>query len=282
MASVYIGTSGWHYEHWKGPFYPSWLSSGDMLSYYGRHFRSVEINNSFYRLPTREQFRAWHDQSPPGFVFSVKGSRFITHLKHLKDPAPALELLFKRTGALKEKMGPVLFQLPPRWKLNIDRFREFLGALPRHRFAFEFRDPSWFRDEVTEALQRRGAAFCVYQLAGKVSPLIVTADFVYVRLHGPAGAYQGRYSDGDLRGWARLAWRWRSAGKDIYFYFDNDQAGFAAQDAARFARALESQNGSVVKRTLNSSLTNGGRHAEKEKNTKKEKRGHGRPRVGRK
>jgi uncharacterized protein YecE (DUF72 family) len=239
MAKAFIGTSGWHYDHWKGRFYPAEVRTGGMLKFYAERFRTAEINNSFYRLPSREQFESWRKETPPSFLFAVKASRFITHMKKLKDPAPHLKLLFDRAAGLGRKLGPVVFQLPPGWKLNLDRFRAFLDALPPgHRYAFELRNPSWFTNEVTRALARRGAAFCIYQLAGRTSPMEVTARFVYVRLHGPAGAYQGDYSDKELEGWARTARRWMRDGKDVYVYFDNDQNAYAARNAARFERML--------------------------------------------
>jgi uncharacterized protein YecE (DUF72 family) len=239
MKSIWVGTSGWHYEHWRGPFYPPDLPASRMLEHYCRHFRTVEINNSFYRLPSRDTFRAWRDATPPGFRFVVKASRFITHMKKLKDPAPALALLFERATALKEKLGPVLFQLPPGWKLNIERFRDFLSALPgSHDFVFELRNESWMTDEVFELMERRGVGFCVYQLAGRTSPVQVTGRVAYVRLHGPGKAYQGQYSNADLRLWAARARQWTSGGKEVYVYFDNDQAGYAVDDARRLAGML--------------------------------------------
>lgn len=240
-GKLWIGTSGWHYDHWRGEFYPDNLAADRMLAFYCRSFRTVEINNSFYRLPARETFDDWRTQTPPGFLFAVKASRFITHMKKLKDPAPALALLFSRASALRGKLGPVLFQLPPGWRLNLERLRAFLAALPRgHDYVFEFRNETWFSDEVFELLDRSGVGFCIYQIAGRVSPIRVTGRLAYVRLHGPTEkAYQGSYPDEDLRRWARAATAWTRAGKDVYVYFDNDQAGFAAADAARLARLCE-------------------------------------------
>lgn len=236
---VHIGTSGWHYPHWKGPFYPGDLPDERLLEEYARHFRTVEINSSFYRLPERETFEAWRDTVPQGFLFAVKASRFITHMKKLKDPEEALPRFLERAELLGEKLGPVLFQLPPRWRLDLDRLRAFLDALPReHRYAFEFRDANWFDPRVYEALARANAAFCVFDLDGRLSPREVTADFAYIRLHGPDGPYRGRYPDETLAGWAGAIAAWRREGKDVYCYFDNDEAGYAPQDALRLQGML--------------------------------------------
>ncbi len=145
MPQVHIGTSGWSYEHWRGRFYPPEIETSHWLSYYCQFFETVEINNSFYRLPAKETFKAWCDQSPPKFIFAVKGSRFITHMKKLKEPERASQKFFDHASGLREKVGPVLFQLPPRWQKNAQRLKEFLASLPpSYQFAFEFRDASWF------------------------------------------------------------------------------------------------------------------------------------------
>lgn len=237
---IHVGTSGWHYRHWKGPFYPEDLPQQEMLAFYARHFESAEVNNSFYRLPEERTLRRWCRQVPEGFVFAAKASRYLTHMKKLKDPEGALEKLFGRLSLLKEKLGPVLFQLPPRWGMDAGRLRDFLAALPAQgRFAFEFRDPNWFHPEIYEALAGRGAAFCIFELAGELSPREVTSDFVYLRLHGPAGAYEGRYGRQGLSGWAGALSSWSRAGKDVYCYFDNDEKGYAPQDALLLREMLE-------------------------------------------
>jgi uncharacterized protein YecE (DUF72 family) len=235
MADARIGTSGWHYDHWNGPFYPEDCKPADRLAHYVRTFDSVEINNSFYQLPKRDTLEGWREAVPDGFVFAAKGSRYTTHMKKLKDPQRATEKFFAAIDALEPKLGPILFQLPPSWACNADRLRDFLAGMPRgYRFAFEFRDPTWFADEVYDALRKAGAAFCLYDIEGRRSPEDVTADFVYVRLHGPGpGAYEGRYDDDALGGWAEKIRSWRDDGRDVYCYFDNDQNGYAALNAAR-------------------------------------------------
>jgi uncharacterized protein YecE (DUF72 family) len=232
-CDVRIGTSGYHYKHWVGAFYPPKTPPSKMLDCYVRHFDTLELNNSFYRLPTIEAFESWRDAAPKNFAFAVKANRFITHNKKLKDPENALDNILPRAEHLGRKLGPVLFQLPPKWKLNLERLEKLLEILPRqHRYTFEFRELSWMTREVNRLLERYNAAFCIYELAGYHSPLDITADFTYVRLHGPeAGKYQGRYSQAQLRTWARQIGQWSAKLKAIYIYFDNDQAGYAAQNA---------------------------------------------------
>jgi uncharacterized protein YecE (DUF72 family) len=208
-AETYIGTSGWHYDHWAGPFYPSGLPGEAFLEYYAECFGTAEINNSFYRLPEKETFLRWREAVPEGFVFSVKASRYLTHMKKLKDPREPLEKLLKRVSVLEEKFGPVLFQLPPRWGSNPKRLEGLLQILLEdQRYAFEFRDPSWFDEENYELLRNYRSSFCVYDLDGKTSPKEITADFVYVRLHGPDGPYQGRYGAARLAEWAGAFSAW--------------------------------------------------------------------------
>jgi uncharacterized protein YecE (DUF72 family) len=208
-AGTYIGTSGWHYDHWKGPFYPSSLRKEAFLEYYAGSFGTAEVNNSFYRLPERETLLRWRNAVPESFVFSVKASRYLTHMKKLKDAKEPLERLFDRVSVLEDKLGPVLFQLPPRWRSNPERLEGLLEALPEgRRYAFEFRDRSWFDEKNYELLRSHGSAYwsayCVYDLNGKTSPKETTADFAYVRLHGPDGPYWGRYGAACRVGWHLL------------------------------------------------------------------------------
>ncbi|HET9743975.1 MAG TPA: DUF72 domain-containing protein [Terriglobales bacterium] len=239
MAAIRIGTSGWHYKHWVGKFYPAKLPATQMLAYYDERFDSVEINNSFYMLPKFETMRGWRAATPKNFEFAVKASRFLTHNKKLKEPENALENFLPRAEALGEKLGPILFQLPPKWRLNVERLAEFLAALPKyHHYAFEFREPSWLTDSVYDLLRRHNAGFCIYELAGFHSPIELTADWTYVRLHGPGGKYQGSYSGSALRDWAERIVEWDSELKRVYVYFDNDEAGYAAFNALRLKRMV--------------------------------------------
>lgn len=231
---LYIGTSGWHYRHWVGPFYPEHTSSRDYLRYYAQHFRTTEINNTFYSLPTAKTLTQWCDATPAGFCFACKASRYITHMKKLKDPEQNTRRFFEAIATLGDRLGPVLFQLPPNWHADTKRLAAFLTALPSgSRYTFEFRDHSWHSSAIYDLLERHSAAVCIYDLAGYQSSDVTTADFAYVRLHGPGGAYQGSYDGRALAGWARRIGGWRDSGLDIYCYFDNDEAGYAPNDALR-------------------------------------------------
>ena len=239
-GTIHIGTSGWHYLHWVGVFYPEHMPSGEFLTYYTRYFGTVEINNTFYHLPTVQTLRDWRDRTPKGFLFACKGSRFITHMKKLKDPRQSVRRFLQTIEVLGEKVGPILFQLPPHWRKNLTRLDDFLKTLPsKYRFAFEFRDESWFDQTIYDLLAKHHAAFCFYNLAGRWSPEIVTANFVYIRLHGPKGPYQGEYDEKILRAWAKKSERWSSEGMDVFCYFDNDQNGHAAKDGMKLKRMTE-------------------------------------------
>lgn len=237
---VRIGTSGWHYKHWVGNFYPEKCPVSKMLAHYYALFDTVELNNTFYMLPKIETMQCWRDATPKNFEFAVKASRFLTHNKKLKEPENALNNFVPRAEALGEKLGPILFQLPPKWRINVDRLKEFLEALPKyHRYTFEFREPTWLTPQVYDLLRVHNAAFCIYELAGFHSPIEITADWGYVRLHGPGGKYQGSYSDEVLRTWAKRIALWSKELKSIYVYFDNDQAGYAAENALRLKRLIQ-------------------------------------------
>jgi len=237
---IRIGTSGWSYGHWLGTFYPKGTRQQDLLAVYAARFDSVEINRTFYKLPAAATMAAWRAQTPANFLFAAKASRFLTHRKKLKDPEEPVARLLGCVEALGEKLGPLLFQLPPRWRVNPERLERLLEVLPdRHRYAFEFRDPSWHAPKILELLSKRDAAFCIFDLAGKRSPIEVTADFVYIRLHGPGAAYQGSYEGRTLSGWARRIKGWSEAGKEVYCYFDNDEKAYAPYDALRLKAMVE-------------------------------------------
>jgi len=233
-GDIHIGTSGWNYKHWIGTFYPAGTKAAGQLPYYVSKMDTVELNNSFYHLPDRETFARWRTNTPDDFIFAVKGSRYITHMKKLKEPKEPLGVFLQHARGLGKKLGPILFQLPPGWRINYERLESFVKVLPKkRRFAFEFRNYTWYDDQVYELLRRHNCAFCIYELNGHRSPMEVTADFVYIRLHGPGGKYQGSYTDQDLRNWSAQIKDWQRAGKDTYIYFDNDQAGYAAFNALR-------------------------------------------------
>ncbi|HKS09021.1 MAG TPA: DUF72 domain-containing protein [Pyrinomonadaceae bacterium] len=238
---VFIGTSGWHYKHWLDDvFYPTGTKPSQMFEFYAQHFDTVEINNSFYHLPSATTFDNWRDASPPKFLFAVKASRFITHMKKLKDPAPSSEKFFDVADRLGQKLGPVLFQLPPRWKVNVERFAEFLESLPRgHKYVFEFRDETWFVPEVYALMSRHKAAFCIHDFADMKVPQEITAPFSYIRFHGPTTAkYFGSYSTQQLRAWAERIADWRHDLSAIYIYFNNDPGGEAVKNALELKRLV--------------------------------------------
>lgn len=231
-AKAYIGTSGWSYKHWHGKFYPQEVKPKDFMAYYAKVFKTVELNSSFYRLPPKETFEGWNEKSPEDFLFSVKASRFITHIKKLKDVKEALDNFVLNAEGLEEKLGVILFQLPPSWKFDEQRFADFLAILPGHlRCTFEFRNPTWYNDKALELLKKYHCAFCIYELNGHKSPEEVTADFVYIRLHGPGGKYQGSYTEKILASWADKISGWMEEKRDVFCYFDNDQEAYAAFNA---------------------------------------------------
>ena len=240
-GQIFIGTSGWNYKHWLGPFYPEDLPDKEMLSFYAQHFDTVEINNTFYHLPSFKTLRTWRETVPRKFTFAVKGSRFITHMKKLKAPKTSTKKFFTRAEKLEDKLGPILFQLPPHWGCDPDRLADFLDALPsRHRYVFEFRDQSWHTKKVYDLLKKHNAAFCIYDLAGKESPLEITAAFTYIRLHGPTqAAYAGSYPPQSLKKWARRTKEWGKDLKAVYFYFNNDPTGHAVRNAMKLKALID-------------------------------------------
>jgi len=227
-----VGTSGWAYPHWKDRFYPQGLRIKDRFAYYASQFDTVEINGSFYRLPSENAVQAWAEQAPPDFVFAWKASRFVTQAKKLKDVEDPVKLVFGRMAPLGEALGPALFQLPPQLRLNHDRLATFLILLPKApRAAIEFRHPSWYTPEVLKLLTDHDVALCVSDHHDASAPWEATASFAYVRGHGPGGHYVGRYPDRELDQWARAIDGWLVGGRDVYAYFDNDIEGAAPLDA---------------------------------------------------
>jgi uncharacterized protein YecE (DUF72 family) len=239
-VKIFIGTSGWHYKHWLGVFYPAGTAAGGMFEFYARHFDTVEINNSFYRLPTAKSFDNWRESSPRNFRFAVKASRFITHMKKLKDPQISSEKFFLVAERLEKKLGPILFQLPPRWKLNLERLSSFLDNLPAaHKYVFEFRDASWLAPAVFDLLRQHNAAFCIHDFEDMNVPREITAEFSYIRFHGPTSAkYAGSYSGAELRAWADWIEGCRKQLSEIYVYFNNDPGGEAVKNALTLKKLL--------------------------------------------
>jgi len=235
-----IGCSGWEYKHWRGDFYPISIARSSWFAHYAGIFDTVEINNTFYRLPERSTFRAWAVRAPPGFVYAVKASRFLTHMKKLKDPEEPLDRLFDRMKPLSDHIGPILYQLPPGWKLDRGRLEHFLQALPeRFQHAVEFRDPSWYADDVMRMLERYAVALCLHDMQGSATARTRVGPFVYVRFHGSSGRYGGSYSDTRLREWARWLVAEERAGADVYAYFNNDVGGHAPRNALTLRTLME-------------------------------------------
>jgi uncharacterized protein YecE (DUF72 family) len=240
MGQVHIGTSGWHYDHWLGPFYPQGFPKSRFLQFYAERFRAVEINNSFYRLPERDTFLQWGRTVPDGFLFAVKASRYITHMKKLKEPEESISNFMERAGGLGDRLGPVLFQLPPRWKANPERLATFLEALPAgHDYVFEFRDHSWFDERVYDLLRQHGAGLCIHDMDGQLTPKIVTSPLIYVRFHGPGRRYAGKYSSDELRRWADAFSGWTAEGRTVHCYFNNDELGYAIENARDLRELLD-------------------------------------------
>jgi len=237
---IRIGTSGWNYTHWREVFYPDELSQKEWFSHYAAKFNTVEVNNTFYQLPETSTFQNWHEQAPQGFVYTLKGNRYITHLKRLKTSEETVNRFLDRARELKETLGPILWQLPPRWYKNVERLERFLGLLPKDLIhVFEFRDEDWFADDVLELLDQERASFCTHDMVGLEVPRAVTGRIAYVRFHGTAEEkYHGSYDDETIQGWARWLANHYEEGKSIYAYFNNDVEGHAPQDAARLREAV--------------------------------------------
>ncbi len=240
MPELVIGCSGFSYKHWKDVFYPKDLPQKRWLEYYSSLFSSVELNVTFYRLPSQSSFRAWHEETPSRFIFAVKGSRFITHVKRLLNPAEPLARFFEGASYLKEKLGPVLWQFPPAFGMDRERFSSFLDLLAKYpvRHAFEFRHESWIVPDIIDLCRQRNMALCMADYPPFLDVLPVTADFVYLRRHGRGGTYSGRYSKAQIAHDAGRIRKYRQEGKDVFIYFNNDEHGYAPANARELAAML--------------------------------------------
>jgi uncharacterized protein YecE (DUF72 family) len=241
MAVRYhIGTSGWHYDDWKGRFYPDDLPKSRWLEFYAHHFHTVELNNSFYHLPSEKAFASWRDSAPSGFIFAVKASRYITHVKRLKDSQEPVEKFLERARNLNDKLGPVLYQLPPNFHRNDERLDLFLSGLPKGiQHVIEFRHESWLEDEVFDILRRHKVGICVFDMPDLTCPAVATADFAYVRFHGSGSLYSSDYSDEELADWAGKINKLARDLKEAYAYFNNDVEGFALNNARTLQKFLK-------------------------------------------
>ena len=238
-AAIRIGTSGWQYDHWRGRFYPTELPKTRWFEHYARHFDTVEINSTFYHLPKAQTMVNWHDKAPARFLYAVKASRYITHVKKLADPQQSLERFLELASLLKRRLGPILFQLPPSLHKDLRKLDDLIACLPRpNRAVFEFRHPSWYDQETFDLLRRRQVAFCIHDMSGKASPRIVTGNVIYVRFHGTGGRYAGSYTDRLLAEWADWLADQRDKVRAMYAYFNNDVEGHAINNATTLKRLL--------------------------------------------
>ncbi len=238
-CDIRIGTSGWYYDHWAKRFYPPDLPKSRWLEYYAEHFNTVEINNTFYHLPKEKTLQRWHQIAPKGFLYAVKASRYITHIKKFSDAAEPLELFFERVRLLKDSLGPVLYQLPPSLHKDLPLLEAFIRLLPKKPPAiFEFRHQSWYGDDTFGLLNKLGVGFCVHDLSGNESPRVVTGDIVYARFHGTSGRYAGDYSESQLREWAEWLKDQAQKARAIYAYFNNDARGHAVKNAKQLIEQL--------------------------------------------
>jgi uncharacterized protein YecE (DUF72 family) len=249
-GALRVGCSGWNYKHWRGTFYPPELPARAWFSYYSRVFDTVEINNTFYRLPESSTFEAWRENAPAGFLYAIKASRFLTHMKRLRDPEEPVLRLFERACQLRQHFGPVLYQLPSSFHCDLKRLDDFLAILPRRlgelggtpatqplRHVFEFRHPSWYVAETHAVLHAHGAVMCLHDKHGSAVFEPLDTAFLYIRFHGPGGRYYGRYERRRMDDWAaRLSEQWRE-GRDVFAYFNNDPEGMAPINAQEL-RAL--------------------------------------------
>jgi uncharacterized protein YecE (DUF72 family) len=240
MARVLVGTSGWHYDSWRGPFFPPGLMVKHQLQYYATQFTTAELNGVFYRTPTLESVAVWRDTTADDFVFAWKASKFITHWKRLSDRSRnSLALMEERLSVLGKKAGPILFQLPPSFKADTDRLASFIKLLSRkRRYSFEFRHPSWYEPGVLLVLADANIALCISDHHDAPAPWERTADFLYVRGHGPGGRYKGHYTSNTLGKWTQQIKAWKRQRREVFVYFDNDQKSAAPKDAMRLKALL--------------------------------------------
>ncbi len=243
-AEILVGTSGFVYDHWRRRFYPQELAKAKWLEFYAAHFTTVELNNTFYRLPSEAAVATWRDSSPEGFTFAIKVSRFITHIKRLKNSEEAVETFLGRAKILGEKLGPLLYQLPPNMHRDDARLASFLSVLPKGmRHVFEFRHKSWLEEGVFQILHNYNVGFCVFDMPGLSCPLVATADFAYIRFHGSTGLYWSCYSDDELADWTEKLAHLATKLKAVYIYFNNDAEAFAVRNAVTLRSYLQTGKG---------------------------------------
>jgi len=229
-GEIRVGCSGWSYAHWRKRFYPEKLPAREHFAFYAQHFNTVELNNSFYRQPTRERFVSWAEQAPPGFLFAVKGSRYVTHIKRLAVEPKSIDLVVDAARGLDAKLGPILFQLQANFHLDLARLQRFVGLLPADgRFTLEFRHDSWLVPAVFGLLRAHRIALCIPDHPKMPKSFEITSDFTYIRMHLPPSGLG--YGERALQPWAERVIGWRHQELDVFVYFNNDMEGHAIKDA---------------------------------------------------
>jgi uncharacterized protein YecE (DUF72 family) len=233
-----VGTSGFDYRHWDGPFYPDGLPARERLPFYAGRFPVVELNVTIYRMPSGRTFRSWRDRVPDGFTFAVKASRYLTHIRRLRSPRESVEILVERAGTLGDRLGCYLLQLPPDLEMDVDRLDRTLDAFGRARVAVEFRHPSWFTSSVRSCLRAHEAALCIVDRRGPRTPFWATADWTYLRFHAGRASPPGCYGETALRSWVRRIEALPPSVRRGYAYFNNDGYACAVANATRLAELL--------------------------------------------
>jgi len=252
--TIRIGTSGWHYDHWAGPFYPADLPKDKWLEYYTQSFDTVELNNTFYHLPKEKSLKRWQKLAPKNFLYAVKASRYITHIKKLKDVSEELSRFLNLAALLGRKLGPILYQLPPSLHKDLARLESFLQVLcsvilngaqrseeslsRRLDAVFEFRHESWYCEDTYKLMREFNVGLCIHDMPGLESPRIITGDIIYIRFHGPTDRYAGCYSKSTLRNWAKWLKDQAKNVRGIYVYFNNDEAAYAVRNAKGLKKLL--------------------------------------------
>ncbi len=237
---ILLGTSGWYYNHWIGKFYPDNLDKREWLSFYSKKFNTVEINSTFYRFPFDNMFKGWYNKTPENFVFALKANRLITHIRKLKNVERLLDSFYKQAELLKEKHGPILFQFPPSMKKDTKLLSDFLKKLPKKfRNVIEFRHESWHCEEVYTILEKHKTGYCIVSGLNQPCNIVATANFAYIRWHGPSSAYSSEYSTREMKQWAKKIKELKKECDIIYGYFNNDSNAYAIKNCRQLKKELK-------------------------------------------
>ncbi len=230
--NILIGTSGWSYKHWKNIFYPAGTNQSNWFEFFASKFSTVEINNTFYKMPEKQTIIKWRDASPENFKFSVKANRIITHIKKLNSVDEDLKIFMDAVSKFKEKLAMMLFQFPPSFIFNAMLLENFIDKLPKDfNYTFEFRNTSWWDFSIFELLSKNNIAFCNYEKSVEITPRISTSKNIYIRFHNPQNPAENHFDENTLNDWKEFILRENSEGKNIYCYFNNDLGGYAIEDA---------------------------------------------------